>query len=87
MYTVISLGGDASWTGSQHLMTVGDWLWQAYAVPQHHMVKNGDVLLTEFYPRYAGYLSHPHQPILFWQSPPRLREVLPSPFRVNKRRT
>ncbi len=65
MYTVISLGGDASWTGSQHLMTVGDWLWQAYAVPQHHMIKNGDVLLTEFYPRYAGYLSHPHQPILF----------------------
>ncbi len=65
MYTIISLGGDASWTGSSHLMTAGDWIWTAYAVAQHHMIKQGDVLVTEFYPRYAGYLSHPQQPIYF----------------------
>ena len=65
MYTMISLGGDASWTGSQQLLTVCNWQWQCYAVPQHHMIEHGDVLLTEFYPRYAGYLSHPHQPIFF----------------------
>ncbi len=63
MYTIISLGGDTGWMGSAHLMTAADWHYQGYSVQQHHMIRNGDVILTEFFPRYAGYVSHPQQPV------------------------
>lgn len=63
MYTIISNGGDASFAGSQHIMTTGNWVHQAWSIQQHHMIQNGDVIVTEFYPRYGGYVSHPHQPL------------------------
>ena len=42
-------------------MAIGDNFYQASIILKHHMIKEGDVILTEFYPKYGGYISHPHQ--------------------------
>lgn len=63
MYTILSEGGDCGIEGSTHLMTIGDWHHQAHSLLTHNIIKEGDVILTEFYPKYGGYYSHPHQPV------------------------
>lgn len=63
MYTIISAGCDFSFHGSTHLMHIGrDW-YQGGPLAMQHMIQEGDVCLTEFYPKVAGYSAHPHQPV------------------------
>jgi Xaa-Pro aminopeptidase len=69
MYTILSEGGDSGFDGSMHIMTIGTWQFQAYPFLKHHMIKAGDVILTEFYPKYGGYTSHPHQPVFVGKVP------------------
>lgn len=45
------------------LMSSGPVVRQAGYFPQQRILKEGDVILTELYPRYGGYFAHPQQPI------------------------
>ena len=45
------------------LMSCGPEVRQAGYYPEHRIIREGDVILTEIYISYGGYWGHPHQPV------------------------